>query len=180
MDNITTILNLCCVQWSIRDRFAPFPCLSLCTSGLESNCLVERFHDLDGFNGTQLVNHSYIAEWWENALRPVPRERRQTFNGLGIYTMWNIWKERNQKIFVNIQQPSKYPHESRRTSTYIKGAPPATSLGICISYCGICLYCVPSCAEACIWCLLGFSPYTYNSLLFNWKAELPSLTLKIS
>jgi hypothetical protein len=46
----------------------------------------ERF---DGVDGTQILNYT-AAEWWENTLRQVPRERKRAFNGLTIYTLWNI------------------------------------------------------------------------------------------
>ena len=29
----------------------------------------------------------------------VPRQRWRHFNGVAIYTMWNIWKETNRRIF---------------------------------------------------------------------------------
>lgn len=29
----------------------------------------------------------------------MPKEERKRFNGLVIYTAWNIWKERNRRIF---------------------------------------------------------------------------------
>ena len=43
-----------------------------------------------------------VADWWELALSSVPKEKRREFNGLAIYIMWNLWKERNCRIFDNI------------------------------------------------------------------------------
>lgn len=40
-----------------------------------------------------------IGEWWEATTRLLPKDRRRQVNGLIIYVMWNIWKERNQRIF---------------------------------------------------------------------------------
>ena len=31
----------------------------------------------------------------------VPRSERRRLNGVVIYTFWNIWKERNRRIFDN-------------------------------------------------------------------------------
>ena len=31
----------------------------------------------------------------------VPRSERRWLNGVVIYTFWNIWKERNRRIFDN-------------------------------------------------------------------------------
>jgi len=45
------------------------------------------------------VQFDNIGKWWENAARSVPKDKRRHFNGLIIYTMWNIWKERNRRIF---------------------------------------------------------------------------------
>jgi len=34
----------------------------------------------------------------------VPRSERRRLNGVIIYTFWNIWKERNRRIFDNLIQ----------------------------------------------------------------------------
>ncbi|KAJ1259251.1 hypothetical protein BS78_10G139800 [Paspalum vaginatum] len=40
-----------------------------------------------------------IREWWEKSETLFPKDRRRVFNGVVIYTMWNLWKERNRRIF---------------------------------------------------------------------------------
>jgi hypothetical protein len=34
----------------------------------------------------------------------VTKEDRKRFNGLVIYICWNLWKERNRRIFSNAQE----------------------------------------------------------------------------
>jgi hypothetical protein len=34
----------------------------------------------------------------------VAKEERKRFNGLVIYTCWNLWKEINRRIFNNTQE----------------------------------------------------------------------------
>jgi len=34
----------------------------------------------------------------------VPRSERRRLNGVLIYTFWNIWKERNRRIFTNTHE----------------------------------------------------------------------------
>ena len=38
--------------------------------------------------------------WWDKAVTVPLRERRH-FNGMVLYTFWNLWKERNRRIFNN-------------------------------------------------------------------------------
>ena len=42
-----------------------------------------------------------IAEWWEDAASKIPKQERKCFNGVLIYIVWNLWKERNRRIFEN-------------------------------------------------------------------------------
>jgi hypothetical protein len=42
-----------------------------------------------------------LVDWWESASLSIPKEKRRDFNGMAIYTMWNLWKERNRRIFDN-------------------------------------------------------------------------------
>jgi len=48
------------------------------------------------------VQPSSIRAWWEQGAANIPRQRCRHFNGVVIYTMWNIWKERNRRIFQNL------------------------------------------------------------------------------
>jgi hypothetical protein len=34
-------------------------------------------------------------------VRGFPKAQQHKFNGMAIYIMWNIWKERNRRIFEN-------------------------------------------------------------------------------
>ena len=42
-----------------------------------------------------------MKSWWEEVATKVPRSERRRLNGVVIYTFWNIWKERNRRIFDN-------------------------------------------------------------------------------
>ena len=45
-----------------------------------------------------------LAEWWEIEASRVPKQDCRRFNGIVIYIMWNLWKERNRRIFENVFQ----------------------------------------------------------------------------
>jgi len=45
-----------------------------------------------------------FANWWEEAASKVPKQDRRQFNGIIIYIVWNLWKERNRRIFNNAQK----------------------------------------------------------------------------
>ena len=45
-----------------------------------------------------------LKSWWQEAASKIAKEEKRGFNGLVIYTLWNIWKERNRRIFNNIQE----------------------------------------------------------------------------
>ena len=42
-----------------------------------------------------------IRSWWEDVAAKVPRSERRRLNRVVIYSFWNIWKERNRRIFDN-------------------------------------------------------------------------------
>jgi hypothetical protein len=44
-----------------------------------------------------------IMSWWEEAVTVVPLTERRRFNGMVIYNFWNLWKERNMRIFNNFE-----------------------------------------------------------------------------
>jgi hypothetical protein len=47
------------------------------------------------------THFSSIKDWWEATSSPLLKNQKRDFNDLMIYTMWNICKERNRRIFEN-------------------------------------------------------------------------------
>lgn len=47
------------------------------------------------------VANEGIQEWWRQSLQTVPKFRRRAAAALLINTCWNIWNERNRRIFQN-------------------------------------------------------------------------------
>lgn len=40
-----------------------------------------------------------ILDWWEKELANLPSKTRKLKATMMIYTAWNIWKERNRRVF---------------------------------------------------------------------------------
>jgi hypothetical protein len=45
---------------------------------------------------------SYFRTWWEETAPKIDKEQRRRFNGMVVYTCWNLWKERNRRILNNV------------------------------------------------------------------------------
>jgi hypothetical protein len=43
----------------------------------------------------------HLSSWWEEAKTKITKGERKRFNGMLIFTLWNVWKERNRRIFNN-------------------------------------------------------------------------------
>ena len=54
---------------------------------------------LNTFQQALPTSFDSINDWWEAVNKLVPKESRRSFNGMAIYIMWNVWKERNGRIF---------------------------------------------------------------------------------
>jgi hypothetical protein len=48
-----------------------------------------------------------VADWWEQAASKIQKQDRRRFNGMVIYIMWNLWKERNRRIFENVHRTAQ-------------------------------------------------------------------------
>jgi hypothetical protein len=44
---------------------------------------------------------AHFISWWEEAETKIIKGERRCFNGMVIFTLWNLWKERNRRIFNN-------------------------------------------------------------------------------
>ena len=60
-----------------------------------------KWEHFDGNLGQQQADPLSIIPWWEEATAKVPKTEQRRFNGLVIYTFWNLRKERNRRIFKN-------------------------------------------------------------------------------
>jgi hypothetical protein len=54
---------------------------------------------------SDLASATNIQECWEAVTPPLPKNQKRAFNGIVIYTMWNLWKERNRRIFESVAIP---------------------------------------------------------------------------
>ena len=47
-----------------------------------------------------------IEDWWKASLSHLPKDERKIAAALLMYTTWNIWKERNRRIFEGVSLPA--------------------------------------------------------------------------
>ena len=47
-----------------------------------------------------------VEDWWNTSFQTSSAENRARVAALLIYTVWNIWNERNMRIFQGISQPA--------------------------------------------------------------------------
>jgi hypothetical protein len=76
----------------------------------------------------QTTSSQTINGWWKRMRRSFDKKQKPTFDGLMLYFWWNIWKERNRRIFQHnslqvaevaslITNDFKSYQDARRTTT---------------------------------------------------------------
>ncbi|XBI54991.1 hypothetical protein VPH35_036901 [Triticum aestivum] len=45
------------------------------------------------------THHSIIDAWWDAARKHVPKRLRKGFDSVAISICWNLWKQRNGRVF---------------------------------------------------------------------------------
>lgn len=43
-----------------------------------------------------------IEDWWNTLLQGLPKNLKREKAELLIYTMWNLWKEQNRRVFDGV------------------------------------------------------------------------------
>jgi hypothetical protein len=75
-----------------------------CPSAKKVWNLVISWENLPELRSQAQADPVHIKAWWEETARKVPAIEQRRLNGMVIYTFWNIWKERNRRIFNNTSE----------------------------------------------------------------------------
>jgi hypothetical protein len=78
------------LQWPARNRTSPFVQATW--------SIVTSWERINLQPALQTPSNS-LVHWWESASLSIPKEKKRDFNGMAIYTMWNLWKEHNRRTF---------------------------------------------------------------------------------
>ena len=70
-----------------------------------------------------------IQDWWNQTLQPLKGKEKRSAAAVLMYATWNLWKERNRRIFESkLYEQIKSSSSSSRTSCFGVGRVPHLSL----------------------------------------------------
>ena len=88
-------------------RYANYMVLTQTTTHLCKDCVFSKqvWSDLKQWLGLTAIDivpmTCSIHSYWRKCRAKIDKDRRKTFDGIMVYFWWNVWKERNRRIFQN-------------------------------------------------------------------------------